>query len=131
MKPLIYKALRLFFEQKNVQVPLGVYITPVSALLIAQPSWGQTQNSSAQQAQQLLEQGKQQTRQYKHKQAIQTFQQALILGKKLKDQKLQATVLLWLGFTHNNIGERQRALKFYNQSLRLIRAVGDRSDFSQ
>ncbi len=106
---------------------LGVYITPVSTLLIVQPSWGQTQNAQAQQAERLLEQALQQTQQQQHQQAIQTFQQVLTLARELKDKKLEATALLGLGFNHDKIGERQEALKFYNQSLPLFRAVGDHS----
>ncbi|RAM48186.1 MAG: hypothetical protein C6Y22_28985, partial [Hapalosiphonaceae cyanobacterium JJU2] len=103
---------------------LGVYITPVSALLIVQLSWGQTQNLFAQQVERLLEQALQQTQQQQHQQAIQTFQQALNLARELKDKKLEASVLVWLGFNFQSIGELQEALKYYNQSLPLTRAVG-------
>ncbi len=105
---------------------LGVCITPVSAFLMVQPSWGQTQNSQAQQAQRLLKQGIQQTQQQQHQQAIQIFQQVLTLARELQDKKLEATALLGLGFNYDKIGERQQALKYFKQSLPLSRAIGDR-----
>ncbi|BAZ23773.1 TPR repeat-containing protein [Kalymmatonema gypsitolerans NIES-4073] len=106
---------------------LGMCITPVSTLLMVQPSWGQVQSSKAQQAERLLKQGRQQTQQQQHQQAIQTLQQVLTLARELQDKKLEALALNDLGFNHNRIGERQQALEYYNQSLPLYRSVGDRT----
>jgi hypothetical protein len=36
---------------------VGVYLTPLTVMLIAQPTWGQTQNLRSQEAEKLLEQG--------------------------------------------------------------------------
>ncbi|MDZ8260349.1 CHAT domain-containing tetratricopeptide repeat protein [Nostoc sp. ChiQUE01b] len=106
---------------------LGICLTPITVMLIAQPTWGQTQNSQAQEAERLLEQGIKLTQQQEHQQAIQILQQVLTIARELKDQKLEATALLGLGFNYDALGEKQKALNFYNQALPLIRAVGDRS----
>ncbi|WP_445638629.1 CHAT domain-containing protein [Nostoc sp. DSM 114161] len=96
-------------------------------MLIAQPTWGQTQNSQAQAAEKLLEQAIQKAQQQEYKQAIPIFQQVLVMAQELKDQKNEALVLVWLGFCNNALGENQQALSFFNQALPLYRAVGDRS----
>ncbi|MFN6498505.1 MAG: CHAT domain-containing protein [Nostoc sp. DedQUE01] len=106
---------------------LGVYLTPLTLMLIAQPTWGQTQNPQAQAAEKLLEQAIQKVQQQEYKQAIPIFQQVLVMVRELKDQKLEATALLGLGFCNNALGQKQQALSFYNQALPLYRAVGDRS----
>ncbi|WP_193199140.1 CHAT domain-containing protein [Nostoc sp. MG11] len=106
---------------------LGIYLTPLTVILMAQPTWGQTQNSQVQEAERLLEQGVQLTQQQKHQQAIQIFQQALTISRELKDQKREAIALVGLGFNYNALGEKQKALDYFNQSLPLYRAVGDRS----
>jgi CHAT domain-containing protein/tetratricopeptide (TPR) repeat protein len=106
---------------------LGIYLTPLTVTLIAQPSWGHTQNPQAQAAKKLLEQAIQKGQQQEYKQAIPIFQQVLVIVRELKDQKLEALVLVWLGFCNNALGEKQKALEFYNSSLPLYRAVGDRS----
>ncbi|MFS0516639.1 tetratricopeptide repeat protein [Nostoc sp. UIC 10607] len=106
---------------------VGVYLTPVTVMLMAQPTWGQTQNLRSQEAERLLEQGVQLTQQQKHQQAIQILQQALTIAQELKDQKNEATALLGLGFNYDALGEKQKALDFYNQALPFKRAMGDRA----
>ncbi|WGV26997.1 CHAT domain-containing protein [Halotia branconii] len=106
---------------------LGVCLTPLTVMLIAQPTWGQTQNPQAQTAEKLLEQAIQKVQQQEYKQAIPIFQQVLVMARELKDQKNEALVLVWLGFCNDALGQKQQALSFYNQALPLRRAVGDRS----
>jgi CHAT domain-containing protein/Flp pilus assembly protein TadD len=59
--------------------------------------------------------------------AIQQFEQALKLSRAENQQLLEATVLLWLGRVHSDLGEKLKALEFYNQALPLWRA----SDFPE
>ncbi len=106
---------------------LGICLTPLTVMLMAQPTWGQAQNSRSQEAEKLLEQGEKLTQQQEHQQAIQILQQALTIARELKDQKLEASALLGLGFNYDDLGEKQKALDFYNQALPLYRAVGDRT----
>ncbi|BBD69973.1 TPR repeat-containing protein [Nostoc commune NIES-4072] len=106
---------------------LGVCLTPLTVILMAQPTWGQTQNSQAQEAERLLEQGAKLTQQQEYQKAIQILQQALTIARELKDQKHEATALLGLGFNYNALGEKQKALDFYNQALPIWRAVGDKA----
>ncbi|MDZ8090226.1 MAG: tetratricopeptide repeat protein, partial [Nostoc sp. DedQUE12b] len=89
---------------------VGFYLTPLTVMLMAQPTWGQTQNSQAQEAERLLEQGANLTQQQEHQQAIQILQQALIIARELNDSHLKATVLVGLGFNYNRLGEKQKAL---------------------
>ncbi|WP_251956534.1 CHAT domain-containing protein [Nostoc commune] len=106
---------------------VGFYLTPLTVMLMAPPTWGQTQNSRSQEAERLLEQGIKLTQQQEYQQAIQIFQQGLTIARQLKDQKIEATALLGLGFNYDALGEKQKALDFYNQALPLWRAVGDRT----
>ncbi|MBD6618538.1 tetratricopeptide repeat protein [Komarekiella sp. 'clone 1'] len=106
---------------------LGVSLTPLTVMLIAQPTWGQTQNSRSQEAQRLLLQGIQLSQQQQHQQAIQILQQALTIAQELKVQELEAFALLWLGRNYNDLGQKQKALDYYNQALPRFRAVGDHS----
>ena len=73
---------------------LGICLTPLTVMLMAQPTWGQTQNLQAQEAQRLLEQGIKLTQQQEHQQAIQILQQALTIERELKDQKIKAIALV-------------------------------------
>ncbi|WP_035152507.1 CHAT domain-containing protein [Calothrix sp. 336/3] len=52
---------------------------------------------------------------------------ALILWQKVGDKERQAFVLVGIGAIYNSLGEKQKALEFYNPALPLLRAVGDRA----
>ncbi|MEH2087121.1 CHAT domain-containing protein [Nostoc sp.] len=106
---------------------VGVCLTPITVMLMAQPTWGQTQNSRSQEAERLLEQGIKLTQQQEHQKAIQLLQRALTIAQQLKDQKLEAIALQELGFNYSRLGHKQKALEFNNQALPLYRAVGDRA----
>ena len=101
----------------SVFLALGVCLTPVTVPLMVQPSWGQTQNSQAEEVNRLLEQAAQQTQQGQPQQAIQTFKQALAIARELKVRESEATALLGLGLNYDNIGQPQQALDYYNQAL--------------
>ncbi|MEA5574551.1 tetratricopeptide repeat protein [Calothrix sp. UHCC 0171] len=59
--------------------------------------------------------------------AIKKWEQALLLWRKLDDKKSQATTLNTIGRVYSSLGDKQQALKFYNQSLPLSIEVGDKS----
>ncbi|MGL5081776.1 MAG: CHAT domain-containing protein [Microcoleaceae cyanobacterium] len=59
--------------------------------------------------------------------AIPEFQKAASLYEQDRNQTKQALALLGLGRVHSALGEKQKALEFYNQALPLSRAMGDRA----
>ncbi|MBD2390665.1 DUF2225 domain-containing protein [Aphanizomenon flos-aquae] len=59
------------------------------------------------------------------RQAIQKWQEALSLYRVVNDKKNEANTFVWIGFVYNNLGEKQKALDYYNQALPILRAVGD------
>jgi CHAT domain-containing protein/Flp pilus assembly protein TadD len=125
-KPLIIDTALLMQKILTSILAVGVYLTPLTVTLIAQPSWGQTQNPQAQAATKLLEEARQKTQQQEYKQAIPILQQVLVMVRELKDQKLEATTLFGLGFSYNALGEKQQALSFFNQALPIFQTLGDR-----
>ncbi|AFZ00374.1 CHAT domain-containing tetratricopeptide repeat protein [Calothrix sp. PCC 6303] len=54
------------------------------------------------------------------------LEQALVLWQKLDDKKWQALTLLGIGGVYSDLGDKQEALKFYNQSLSLSIEVGNK-----
>ena len=81
-------------------------------------------------AERLLEEGKalyQQGSAESLRQAIQKWQEARLLYRALGDPYGEATILDNIGGVYSDLGEKQKALVFYNQALPIFRAVGDRS----
>uniref|UniRef100_UPI0039A6FD14 tetratricopeptide repeat protein n=1 Tax=Nostoc piscinale TaxID=224012 RepID=UPI0039A6FD14 len=60
------------------------------------------------------------------RQALAKLQIALPLWQKLSDKSNEAVTLLSIGQVYDRLGEKQKALEFYNQALPIFRAVGDR-----
>ena len=66
------------------------------------------------------------------RQAIQKWQEARLLYRAVGDSEAlrrnrggEATTLNNIGAVYSDLGEKQKALDFYNQALPLMRAVGD------
>ncbi len=100
-------------------ITLGICLTPINPILTLQPATAQTDNVS-EKIEQLLEQAKQQSRQGKPLEAIETFKQLLTIARQHQDRELEAFSLAGLGFNYDNIGQRQQALKEYEQALLIV-----------
>jgi tetratricopeptide (TPR) repeat protein len=61
------------------------------------------------------------------RQAIAKWEEALPLYRATGDKAGEAVTLLGIGRVYNDLGEKQKALDFYNQSLALRRATGDKA----
>jgi tetratricopeptide (TPR) repeat protein/CHAT domain-containing protein len=55
------------------------------------------------------------------------FEAALVLWQKLGDKQWQATTVLGIGSVYDDLGDKQQALNFYNQSLPLLIEVENKS----
>ena len=60
-------------------------------------------------------------------QAIDFYDQALSIAKKLGDRKSEAVSLNNLGESYRNIGKYQQAIQLYQQALKFFRELGDRN----
>ncbi|MBD2205124.1 CHAT domain-containing protein [Calothrix sp. FACHB-1219] len=60
------------------------------------------------------------------RQAREKWQEALILWRKAGDKAWEALTLVSIGKVYDDLGEKHKALEYYNNVLPLIRAVGDR-----
>ena len=59
------------------------------------------------------------------RQAIQKWQEARLLYRAVGDRRVEAFTLTGIGRVYDALGEKQKALDFYNQALPIYRAVGD------
>ncbi|MCC5636669.1 CHAT domain-containing protein [Nostoc sp. CHAB 5844] len=123
-----YKLLFLPLLLNSLLLPNAVSATSKTQdLQIAQQTQPDATRAAAEQAYsegfKLYKQGTAESLQ----QAIAKWQIALPLWQKLGDKSNEALTLLWLGFVYNALGEKHKALSFYNQALPLYRVVSDRS----
>ena len=59
--------------------------------------------------------------------AIERWEKAIPLSFQVENKLLQAGIILLTGNTYNDLGEKKKALDYYNQALPLYQAVGDRN----
>src|SRR6185369_11362288 len=61
------------------------------------------------------------------KRAIEKYIEAANLYRESNNPSEEASALNYAGLIYNSIGEKQKALGYFNQALPLRRAIGDRS----
>lgn len=100
---------------------VGVWMTPVTVTLMAQPGWGQSQESQVEEVQRLLQQAVQQMQRGQPVQAIETFQQVIAIARQLSNRKLESEALLGLGRNYQLIKNYKQSLYYYNLALMIFR----------
>ncbi|KHG39450.1 hypothetical protein OA07_23575 [Aphanizomenon flos-aquae 2012/KM1/D3] len=100
---------------------------PIPSYLLSTTAQAQTSQDQKTEADKLLEQGNQQFQRSQYKDAIQSWQQALVIYQKLKDRNGEANSLgnLDLGIAYNSLGQYPKAIEFHQQSLAIFREIGD------
>ncbi|NJR15755.1 MAG: CHAT domain-containing protein [Calothrix sp. CSU_2_0] len=102
----------------------------LAQLQIAQQPATTQPNATRAEAEELMQEGMQLYRQGTAESLVAArnkWEQALVLWQKLDDKKKQATTLNNIGRVYSDLGDKQQALKFYNQSLPLSIEVGNKS----
>ena len=100
-------------------------LLPIPSYLLSTTAQAQTSQDQKTEADKLLEQGNQQFQRSQYKDAIQSWQQALVIYQQLKDHKGETNSLNNLGNAYNQLGQYPKAIEFYRQSLAIFREIGD------
>ncbi len=77
-------------------------------------------------ADRLLEQGNQQYAISQVREALQSWEQALTIYRKIEDREGEANSLGNLGIAYDSLGQYQNAIDFHQQSLEIEREIGNR-----
>jgi len=101
---------------------------PVS--LIAPPALAQTTQARKAEADKLIEQGNRQINTSQYKAALQSYQEALQIYRKIKDRNGESRSLMGLGIAYSFFGQYPLAIDYYTQSLAIKREIGDRKGVS-
>ncbi|MEQ8973825.1 MAG: CHAT domain-containing tetratricopeptide repeat protein [Coleofasciculus sp. C1-SOL-03] len=102
-------------------------LTSVTVPLMTKPSLAQTENLQIEELDKLIEQALRKSQQGQPLESIETLRQALEMARQFNDKKLEATVLVGIGFNYANIGQPQKALDYYNQALPISQEISDRA----
>ena len=88
---------------------------------------GQSVEDRQAEADRLFQQGLQQARiRQQFREAIQSWEQALVIYRELEDRQGQANVLNNLGLAYQSLSDFRQAIAYYEQALPLFEAIGDR-----
>ncbi|NET62054.1 MAG: tetratricopeptide repeat protein, partial [Symploca sp. SIO2E6] len=86
----------------------------------------QTVDERKLEADRLFEEGKKQFSNSQFEEALQLWQQALVIYRETGDRRGEAYSLFNLGDAHRSLAEYERATDFLEQSLAIFREIGDR-----
>ncbi|MDJ0502983.1 MAG: tetratricopeptide repeat protein [Nostocales cyanobacterium LE14-WE4] len=95
-------------------------LLPIPSYLFSSTVQGQTNQDRKTQADKLLRQGNQQFQHSQYRDAIQSWQQALVIYQQLKDRKGETNSLNNLGNAYNQLGQYPKAIEFYQQVLTIV-----------
>ncbi|MCP2727013.1 CHAT domain-containing protein [Limnofasciculus baicalensis] len=98
-----------------------------SQIVDAQILQSQTLQDGQAEADRLYEEGSQQLIQGQFKAALQTFQQLLVIYRKVGDRSKEGSALNNIGLAYQNLGQYGKALDYLNQALVIKREMGDRA----
>ena len=87
----------------------------------------QTPQNRTAEALQLYREGMQQLNRGQFREALETFEQVLVIVRELGDRSSEGRTLNNIGGVYDNLGEYQQALSYYQQALAIRRELGDRS----
>ena len=87
----------------------------------------QTTQEQSNEALRLNEAGVQQLRTGQFREALQKFEQALVIYKKVGDKEGAGTVLNNIGLVYDNLGQYPDALNYYSQALTISKEFGDKA----
>ncbi|MEM9926951.1 MAG: CHAT domain-containing protein [Cyanobacteria bacterium P01_D01_bin.50] len=128
IKVLMHRAFVVFLTVFLIN-DVGTVYAGRNLEIIAQQGGGSQTNATRAEAEKLTEEGFQLFQQGTAESLIaarKKWEAALVKWRKLGDKGEQALTLLGIGRICDLLGEKHKALQYYNQALPLIRAVGDR-----
>ena len=100
-------------------LPLTCYFAPL-------PAQAQTAQDRKAEALRLNQEGLQQLNGGQFREALQTFQQALVIFREIGDRLEEGTTLLDIGLVYDHLSQYQKALESLQQALSIKRQIGDR-----
>jgi len=99
-------------------------VTPGIEAVLAQ---SQTTESRTDEMLRLYQEGVQQYQQGRYKEALETLQQVLAIGKQVGNRAGVGSILNSIGLVYNTLGQYPKALEYYNQALAIRKEVGDKA----
>ncbi len=70
--------------------------------------------------------GLQQLNRGEYREALNNFEQALIIFREIKQRKEESDTLNYIGLVYRNLGEYPKALDYYQQALAIYKQVGNK-----
>jgi len=120
--PLRYLSLAtatLLLSLTSPVLPLTFHLEPLAVQ-------AQTNQGREAEAFRLLKQGIQQSDRGQFREALEPYQQALVIFREIGNGKGEGTILNLIGEVYNNLGQYPKALEFYQQALALCREISYR-----
>jgi CHAT domain-containing protein/Tfp pilus assembly protein PilF len=120
LRYLSLAATTLLLAVTSPLLPLTSHLAPLRAQ-------AQTAPDRKAEAVRLNEEGVQQLNRGQFREALQKFQQALVIVREIGERKGEGVLLSSIGLVYDNLGQYPKALDFYQQALAIRKEVGDKA----
>ena len=120
LKSLSLATATLLLSLTSPLLPLTLKFEP----LVVQAQTTQNRNTEAMR---LYEEGRQQLNRGQFREALETFQQALVIVRAIGVRQGEWLILSNIGAVYNALGQYPKALEFYQQALAIVREIGDQT----
>ncbi len=123
------QALEKQKSQKNIKLPNTTFVQnsifSASNLPVASQILAQTNNERKAEAEKVMQRGREQLQSSQFTTALQSWQQALLIYREIKDRQGEGKTLLNLGLAYHFLGDYRKAIEYYQQSLPILREIKD------
>jgi CHAT domain-containing protein/Flp pilus assembly protein TadD len=121
---------------RRLSVFTATLLTSLSCpLQVVGNTWGsnavlaqaQTREQRNNEAVRLYQVGFQQLSQGQFREALETFEQVLVIAREIGNRQVEGVTLNNIGLVYNNLGQYPQALEFYQQALAIAKVIGDKA----
>jgi len=102
-------------------------LLPLTSHLALLPVQAQTAQDRNAEAVRLSQEGAQQFNRGQIREALEKFQQALVIVREIGDRQGEGALLNNIGAVYRNLGQYPKALEFYQQALAIRKEIGDKA----
>ncbi|OKH35492.1 Fis family transcriptional regulator [Nostoc calcicola FACHB-389] len=96
-----------------------------SNLPVASQILAHTNNDRKAEAEKVMQRGREQLQSSQFTAALQSWQQALLIYREIKDRQGEGKTLVNLGVAYHFLGDYRKAIEYYQQSLPILREIKD------
>jgi len=105
----------------------AIPLTETNLGMVTASAQAQTTQERNAEAWRLYQVGEEQYKQSQFREALETFQEVLVIVREIGQRKGEGTTLYYIGLVYDKLGQYAKALEFYTQALPIAKQIGNKA----